>query len=197
MKDTNQMTRSNTERVLAGLAQKINEEHAAAQDAQLQSLDHAIKAGERLTEAKAVVAHGQWLPWIKDNCLFSERTVQLYMRLAKHGPDLREKSATVADLSLNEAARLVQGEPREKTKGAKPFLDMTGLSEEEKARRYELLAVWHSMSDDLKKLFATMMILRQERGFSIHDSISNDAEWKKAEPHVHEYFDDGPYPSSL
>ncbi len=157
--------------VLAGLARKINEEHAAAQDAQRESLDHAIAAGERLTEAKDVVAHGQWLPWIKENCLFAERTVQLYMRLAKHADDLRSKSATVADLSLNEAARLVQGEPREKkTPALGPWPD---LSDEEQAQRYGMLALWHSMSDEDKLAFTMIFINRRKDGRPISHFYSN------------------------
>jgi hypothetical protein len=36
-----------------------------------------------LAEAKAMLAHGQWLPWLRENCDVSARTAQSYMQLAK------------------------------------------------------------------------------------------------------------------
>jgi len=53
-----------------------------------------------------MVQHGQWLAWLRDHCKISERTAQLYMRCAKNRVEI-EKSATVADLTLNEAAALL------------------------------------------------------------------------------------------
>jgi hypothetical protein len=61
--------------------------------------DHAIAAGHALIEAKALVAHGEWLAWVKEHCGFSERTAQIYMRLAEKGVD----PAVVAVLGLKAA----------------------------------------------------------------------------------------------
>src|SRR5215213_7464498 len=58
--------------------------------------ERAIIIGNMLIEAKAAVAHGQWLPWLAQTGL-GERTAQRYMRLAKHGI----KPDTVTDLGLN------------------------------------------------------------------------------------------------
>jgi hypothetical protein len=60
-----------------------------------------------LIKAKDQLGHGEWLPWLGDHCQVPERTAQLYMRLARHAPELERKSATVADLSLREAAGLL------------------------------------------------------------------------------------------
>ena len=35
--------------------------------------EHTIRCGQLLIEAKDGLAHGQWLPWIKDHCVLSER----------------------------------------------------------------------------------------------------------------------------
>ena len=68
-----------------------------------------MAAGDLLIEAKAQVKHGQWLPWLSDHVQISERTAQLYIRLAKNRAEIEKaKSAMhVADLTLNEAAALL------------------------------------------------------------------------------------------
>jgi len=47
------------------------------------TMEHAIACGDLLAKAKADVPHGQWLPWLRQNIDFSERTSQGYMRLAR------------------------------------------------------------------------------------------------------------------
>ena len=93
-------TNSNRLPVLAG---EINRAHKAAREAAQTSLERAIEAGERLIEAKALVAHGQWLPWLKELCDLSERSAQAYMRLARHKDVVNTKSAAVADLTMRAA----------------------------------------------------------------------------------------------
>jgi hypothetical protein len=63
----------------------------------------AIEAGERLLEAKDLVGHGQWLPWLKEHCGVSERTARDYMRLAEH----KDKIGSAADLSIRAALAAV------------------------------------------------------------------------------------------
>src|SRR5262245_35586511 len=55
-------------------AQKINKLHDGIIDALRKSVDKAIEIGELLTEQKAALAHGEWLPWLKANIKFAERT---------------------------------------------------------------------------------------------------------------------------
>ncbi|MFK4725850.1 hypothetical protein ABIE89_006950 [Bradyrhizobium niftali] len=93
---------------LADLAARIRVEHEATSDALRSSAEHGMAAGDLLVEAKAKVPHGQWLPWLKDNCAMSERTAQLYMRLAKNREAIEEQIRNgSADLSMNEAAALL------------------------------------------------------------------------------------------
>ncbi len=61
------------------------------------SLEKALELGQLLSEAKASLEHGQWLPWLANNIRFSERTVQNYLRIYKNRDLL--KSEGVADLS--------------------------------------------------------------------------------------------------
>jgi hypothetical protein len=103
---TTDITTSNS---LADLAARINAEHKAVATTLRDSVAHAITAGELLIEAKDRLAHGEWLPWLREHCNISERTAQLYMRTAKNRAaiEARAKSATVADLTLNETAALL------------------------------------------------------------------------------------------
>jgi hypothetical protein len=67
---------------LPHLAAEITRLHELAVASFRTSLDHALKAGELLTEAKAQLRHGEWLPWLAEHVDCSERTAQAYMQLA-------------------------------------------------------------------------------------------------------------------
>src|SRR6516164_6174986 len=93
---------------LPDLAARIRAEHEAVSAAFRDSVRHAIAAGELLIEAKGQLGHGRWLPWLRDHCAISERTAQLYMRVAKNRTEIEAQIRNgVADLSLNEAAALL------------------------------------------------------------------------------------------
>lgn len=95
---------------LAALAAEINAEHDAAENHARKAIEHARAAGDKLLLAKAGVAHGQWLPWLSANCpRLAERTAQAYMKLARNWATLERKSATVADLTINDALKLLTG----------------------------------------------------------------------------------------
>jgi hypothetical protein len=93
---------------LPDLAARIRVEHEAVSAALKESVRHAIAAGELLIEAKGQLGHGRWLPWLRDHCAISERTAQLYMRVAKNRAEIEAQMRSgVADLSLNEVAALL------------------------------------------------------------------------------------------
>jgi Protein of unknown function (DUF3102) len=105
MTDIVDVERSNR---LPELAARIKAEHEATSAALKSSAEHGIAAGLLLIEAKAMLKHGQWLPWLSEHCAMSERSAQLYMRLAKNREAIEEQIRNgVADLSLNEAAALL------------------------------------------------------------------------------------------
>ena len=92
------------------LAVEINGEHALAMQHAGAAVSHGIKVGQLLLQAKETIAHGQWLPWLRANVLFSERTAQSYMRIAhKSPPEIRNGAA---DLSLRKALQHVAGPRR-------------------------------------------------------------------------------------
>ena len=83
---------------LADLSTEINDAHALAMTHAGEAMNNALRCGDLLIKAKATAKHGKWLPWLRQNITFSERSAQSYMRLAaKFGPD---KRSTVADLSV-------------------------------------------------------------------------------------------------
>jgi Protein of unknown function (DUF3102) len=92
---------------LATLAHAINAEHEAAESALREGLAHARAAGELLVKAKGQCPHGQWLPWLKGNVRFSERTAQAYMRVAREWDTLTAKAQHVADLSYRDGLKLL------------------------------------------------------------------------------------------
>jgi hypothetical protein len=103
---------------LVVLADEIGQEVRKAEEAWRDAVGHAVKAGEKLIEAKALVKHGEWLPWLDAYFPGSARTASTYMRLAAN-------SEAVADLpTIREAvAALVQ--PKELPASEKVRLDET------------------------------------------------------------------------
>lgn len=99
---------------LNALAGQIKIEHEAALGSARTALKHALRAGELLLEAKALVKHGQWLPWLSANVDVSERQAQKYMQLALNRPALEAKAPSEADLTIGDALELI-AKPKEAT----------------------------------------------------------------------------------
>lgn len=68
-----------------------------------QTVSNFLEIGRRLIEAKAQLAHGQWLVWLEKEADFSERTAQNFMRLAEGYPNPQP----VADLSYSKCLALL------------------------------------------------------------------------------------------
>ena len=98
--DTHSPTSQAYSNRLPVLAAEIRCAHADVQEAAKTAAERAIDAGKALLEAKELVNHGEWLPWLRENCALAERTAQLYMQLAKKGVP----PETVAALGLSAAA---------------------------------------------------------------------------------------------
>jgi hypothetical protein len=74
--------------------QEIKNEIALLNHTLKMSVQKAIRIGELLTEQKAFVGHGNFLPWLSNNFDMSERTARSYMSLFAY----RDKTAEIADL---------------------------------------------------------------------------------------------------
>jgi Protein of unknown function (DUF3102) len=93
---------------LDALAVEIRAEVDAAEADFVSAVQHAIRAGELLIEAKAQMKHGKWLDWVAshDGPHVSPRTAQRYMAVA------RNASRVTHTESIN-AALDVLAEPRD------------------------------------------------------------------------------------
>jgi hypothetical protein len=72
------------------LAEAIEAAHQAARGAARIALDQALRCGELLLEAKALVGHGHWLAWLHAHTTVTPRQSQKYMRLAEHRAALEQ-----------------------------------------------------------------------------------------------------------
>jgi hypothetical protein len=100
---------------LDGLANAINQEHRACEQAMRSTLGHARRAGELLMFAKTGVKYGAWEAWLKDNFEGKIRTAQGYMKVYREWDKL-EETQRVAELSLRGALKELS-EPREAEPG--------------------------------------------------------------------------------
>ena len=108
------LDRSNS---LGDLAARIADTHARVAAATRSALEHAMDAGDLLAEAQERVGHGRWESWLKKSCNIPPRTASHYMRLAEHRELIEVKSATVADLTVNAALRLLKPNSRGRARG--------------------------------------------------------------------------------
>jgi len=101
-------------RSLLELAAEIQDAHAAFVSKASASLEYARQAGALLIEAKALVAHGEWLPWLATNCTdITARTAQGYMTISREWSrlqEIQEKRNGVSSLSLRKALSLLAAE---------------------------------------------------------------------------------------
>ena len=101
---TEDINRSNS---LTDLAHRIKAEHEAGTLAIKRGVEHAIACGQMLIEAKGQLKHGQFGPWLRDHCGIAERTARHHMRLARYRETLKAKTASLADLTVEEAVALI------------------------------------------------------------------------------------------
>jgi hypothetical protein len=93
------------------LAPQIRSANAKAIVGFAEGTEAAILAGKLLIEAKAACPHGLWQDYVAVECRLGLRTAQLYMKLAKQEPQLRQllaaKTKGASFLSQAEALRLL------------------------------------------------------------------------------------------
>lgn len=109
--------------------------------------DAILAIGNCLIEAKGILSHGEWLPWLTEQVEFSERAAQRFMRLAKEWTN----PTALSDLGSTKALTLLAlpaeerdvflSEPHEVCGEEKTVIDMTSRELEIAVReRNEALA---------------------------------------------------------
>lgn len=92
-------------------------------DLKKQAGEAILGIGQRLIEAKEMLPHGEWLPWLTERVDFSERTAQYYMRLAREWTNPQ----SIADLGATKAFKLlaIPSEEREAFIQERNVVDMS------------------------------------------------------------------------
>lgn len=134
-----------------------------------------LSIGRGLIEAKALLDHGAWLPWLTEQVDFSERTAQSFMRLAKEWTNPQ----TLADLGKSKALALlaIPAAEREQFIEANPVAEMSTrqLQEaiaERDAARQQLTAA----DEEREKLAAQVDSLKSAQALAADITAKKDAE---------------------
>lgn len=136
-----------------------------------------VDIGLRLIEAKEMLPHGEWLPWLEERVCFSEKTAQNYMRVAREFPNPQ----LVADLGVRKALALLELPPEDREGFAEEnnVIDMTSrelekaIRERDEARRAAEAAQSDARSaeESRAKMEADMLALKE-----MHQSALDEAE---------------------
>lgn len=115
-----------------------------------------ITIGQRLIEAKAMLEHGEWLPWLNDRVELSERQAQRFMRLAREWSN----PTALSDLGASKALQLLAlpESEREEFIAGNDVVDMTSrelekaIKERDEARKAaeQAQASWKTV-EELRK----------------------------------------------
>lgn len=92
-------------------------------EAQRKGGEAVLTIGRCLIEAKDMLRHGEWLPWLAEKVGYSEKTAQNFMRLAREFSNPQ----AIADLGATKALKLLAlpAEEREQFVAEHDVIDMT------------------------------------------------------------------------
>lgn len=133
--------------LITGHAARIRELHAEAQALAEGAIERALEAGELLAEVKETLPHGDFGAWVEENCGFTVRTAQRYMRLHEHRGLLPDGTGVKAALAAIKSDTV-------------SHLDAGGLERDEQRLREELLILSHAL-DAAKTPEACALIARR------------------------------------
>ena len=148
-----------------------------------------LTIGRCLIEAKDMLSHGEWLPWLTEKVEFSPRTAQNFMRLAREWSNTQ----TLADLGASKALALLAlpADERETFLEEHNVVDMSARQLEQaiKERDEARSAAEHAaadqraaeqardkMAEDMRLLNARLSGAREEREQAIQDITRLEAE---------------------
>lgn len=91
-------------------AQLASEINLITEQTKQMVLMNFIELGKRLTEAKAMVKHGEWGNWLKERVNYSQRTANNMMKLYKEYGEsgIAQKSQSIASLSVTQAVAMLE-----------------------------------------------------------------------------------------
>lgn len=113
---------------------EIRQLHSQGQE---MALRYIVEIGRRLTEAKAMLKHGEWGQWVKEELPFSQRTAGNFMRIfEEYGAEQTSffgdvKSHALANLSYTKALRLLSIDDEEEREAFAAEHDVENMSTRE------------------------------------------------------------------
>lgn len=148
-----------------------------------------LTIGRCLIEAKDMLPHGEWLPWLNERVEFSERTARNFMRLAREWTNRQ----TLADLGASKALTLLAlpAEEREQFMEDHNVIDMSArqleqaIRERDEARKAAEEAkeeantaeqVRAKMAEDMALLKARLTGAREDREEAVESAKKLEAE---------------------
>lgn len=73
------------------------------------AIQSAILIGEKLSNQKKIIGHGNWIPWMKENLQFSDSTAKRYIRLFENKALVNRSTVT----DLKSALQLISESKKE------------------------------------------------------------------------------------
>ncbi len=148
-----------------------------------------LTIGRCLIEAKEMLPHGEWLPWLNERVEFSERTARNFMRLAREWTNRQ----TLADLGASKALTLLAlpAEEREQFMEDHNVIDMSArqleqaIRERDEARKAAEAAKAEAstaeqarakMAEDMALLNARLTGAREDREQAVESAKKLEAE---------------------
>lgn len=148
-----------------------------------------LTIGRCLIEAKDMLPHGEWLPWLNERVEFSERTARNFMRLAREWTNRQ----TLADLGASKALTLLAlpAEEREQFMEDHDVIDMSArqlekairerdearkAAEEAKAEANTAEQARAKMAEDMTLLNARLTGAREDREQAVESAKKLEAE---------------------
>lgn len=148
--------------------------------------DAILEIGKRLKEAKGLLPHGEWLPWLNEKVEFSERAAQRFMQLAEGYTN----PTTLSDLGATKALQLLALSPIEREEflaekhavnGQEKSVGDMSARELEKALKARDEAVEAQKSAEEKAGTAEALTAQMKTKLDTALSVSNGLENKRTE----------------
>lgn len=129
-------------------------------DAQRKGGEAVLTIGRCLIEAKDMLRHGEWLPWLAEKVGYSEKTAQNFMRLAREFSNPQ----AIADLGATKALKLLAlpADEREQFVAENNVVDMSARQLEQAIReREEALAREKAAEEARAKMESDMKLAKE------------------------------------
>jgi|WetSurMetagenome_2_1015567.scaffolds.fasta_scaffold109152_1 hypothetical protein len=97
--------------VTSGVVSEVNRLHAEIAADLKMTLEKVLRIGELLYQQKAAMKHGEFIPWMKANLTFTDRTARNYMKMWRQ----RDRLKTEGISDLTGAYKMIEPPPEEES----------------------------------------------------------------------------------